>query len=167
MILDRHSEFVLAHPPVEGGEGLDVIELGVQEYVLAYPPGTDLPPGPVKLADMPQTPMVFVPRGGSLGDAIEAEIRDAGAYPQIAMLVEHREARMPLVLAGVDGSVVERSVAERAAGRAVVRRCEPSFTLAYGLVFDVAGLSPIGQAFAELARSVHPLADVVDSGPAH
>lgn len=165
VIRDGHSEFVLAHLPVEGGEGLDVIELGVQEYVLVYPPGTDLPPGPVKLAEMPQTPMVFVPRGGSLGDAIETEIRDSGAYPPIAVLVEQREARLPLVLAGVGGSIVERSVAERAGGGAVVRRCEPSFTRAYGLVFDAAGLSPIGQAFAELARSSRELTDVVEASP--
>lgn len=158
VIRDGHCEFVLAHLPVEGGEGLDVVELGVQEYVLAYPPGTDLPPGPVRLSEIPQIPMVFVPRGGSLGDSIEAGIRDAGAYPPIAVLVAQREARLPLVLAGIGGSVVERSVTERSVteqpgGRAVVRHCEPSLTRAYGLVFDEATLSPIGRAFAELARS--------------
>ncbi|WP_024793650.1 LysR family transcriptional regulator [Tomitella biformata] len=152
VIRDGHSEFVLAHLPVEGGDGLDVIELGSQEYWLVYPPGTELPEGTVRLAELPDIPMVFVPRGGSLGDAIEAGIRDSGARPPIAVLTEHREARLPLVLAGVGGSLVERSVAELAKDRVVVRRCEPSFTRAFGLVFNAGALSPVGQAFVDLVR---------------
>ena len=47
LIRDGHCEFVVSHLPIEGGYGLEVIELGEQEYWLAYPPGTDLPDGPV------------------------------------------------------------------------------------------------------------------------
>ena len=39
VIRDGHCEFVVAHLPLEGGDGLDVIELGEQEYWLVYPPG--------------------------------------------------------------------------------------------------------------------------------
>ncbi|MFF0815626.1 LysR family transcriptional regulator [Rhodococcus sp. NPDC003318] len=152
LIRDGHCEFVVAHLPIDG-EGLEVIELGAQEFWLVYPPGTELAEGPVRLAELPDIPMVFVPRGGSLGDTIEEAIHDAGAHPSPAVIIEHREARLPLVLSGVGGSLMERSVAESVRDRAVVRRCEPSFTRAFGLAYDPATLSPVGRAFVESIRT--------------
>ncbi|HET8994640.1 MULTISPECIES: LysR family transcriptional regulator [unclassified Rhodococcus (in: high G+C Gram-positive bacteria)] len=154
LIRDGHCEFVVAHLPLEGRLGLDVIELGEQEYWMVYPPGTELPPGPVTLSAMPPIPMVFVPRGGgTLSDEFDHEMRQGGHRPRIAALANHREARLPMVLAGVGGSLVERSLAESVRDIAVVRPCEPTFTRTFGLVFDPAALSKAGRAFVDLAKT--------------
>lgn len=151
LIRDGHSEFVVAHLPIDDPR-LEVIEIGSQEYWLAYPPGTPLPGGPIPLADLPDIPMVFVPQGPSVADEIQEAIRDAGVRPELAVLVEHREARIPMVLAGIGGTIIERSLAEAVADRAVVRPVEPPITRSFGVAFDAATLSPVGQAFADLVR---------------
>ncbi|MFD6880724.1 LysR family transcriptional regulator [Rhodococcus sp. NPDC060084] len=154
VIRDGHCEFVMAHLPLEDGVGLEVIELGEQEYWLAYPPGTDLPPGAVALAALPDIPMVFVPRGGgAMSDEIDYAMRRAGVRRPIAVLTAHREARLPMVLAGLGGSFVERSLAESAQDVAVVRACEPTFTRPFGLAFAPESLSKAGRAFVDLIRS--------------
>ncbi|MGW0177674.1 LysR family transcriptional regulator [Rhodococcus sp. NPDC003322] len=156
LIREGHSEFVLAHLPIDD-PALEVIELGSQEYWLAYPAGTDLPDGPVALARLPEIPMVFVPQGHSVADEIQDAIRAAGIRLPNAVLVDHREARIPMVLAGIGGSIVERSLAESVADRAVVRPIDPPIRRGFGLAFDPETLSPVGRAFADLARDrTHP-----------
>ena len=158
VIRDGHCEFVVAHLPLEdGGHGLEVVELGEQEYWLVYPPGTDLPPGPVPISELPDIPMVFVPRGGgSLSLEFDHAMRRAGVRPPVAALVDHREARLPMVLAGLGGSFVERSLAESVRDVAVVRPCEPTFSRTFGLAFDPTSLSKAGQAFVDLVRAADP-----------
>ncbi|MDV8002573.1 LysR family transcriptional regulator [Rhodococcus sp. IEGM 1408] len=158
VIRDGHCEFVVAHLPLEDrGHGLEVIELGEQEYWLVYPPGTDLPPGPLPFSAMPDIPMVFVPRGGgSLSLEFDHAMRRAGVRPPLAALVDHREARLPMVLAGLGGSFVERSLAESVRDVAVVRPCDPTFSRPFGLAFDPTSLSTAGQAFVDLVRAANP-----------
>lgn len=154
VIRDGHCEFVVSHLPLEDGVGLEVIELGDQEYWLAYPPGTDLPPGPVEMTALPDIPMLFTPLGDSaLSDEIEHAMRRAGVRRPVAVLTDHRETRLPMVLAGLGGSFVERSLAESAQDVAVVRPCEPKFTRPFGLAFDRASLTKAGRAFVELVES--------------
>ncbi|GAB2662780.1 LysR substrate-binding domain-containing protein [Gordonia jinhuaensis] len=149
VIDDGHCEFVVAHLPI-AGDGLQVIVLGEQEYWLAYPAGTELPSGAVPIAQMPAMPMVFVPRGQSVADEIEESIRTAGIRPPIAVLSEHREQRLPMVRAGIGGTMLERAIAESAADRVVARPVEPRLARPFAIAFDPAGLSPVGQAFVEM-----------------
>ncbi|AZG45679.1 LysR family transcriptional regulator [Gordonia insulae] len=146
---DGHCEFVVAHLPI-AGEGLEVVVLGEQEFVLLYPPGTSLPDGPIALQDLPTSPMVFVPRGQSVADEIEEQIRVGGVRPPLAVLSEHREERLPMVLAGIGGTIVERSAAESVADRAVMRSVEPRIARPFAIAYDPAALSPVGHAFVEL-----------------
>lgn len=152
LIRDGHCEFAVAHLPLEAGEGLEIVELGEQEYRLVYPAGTELPEGPVRLSEMPEIPMVFVPRGAAMGDAIEDSIRKAGTRTELAVVTEQRESRLPMVIAGLGGSLVERSVAKSMPGQVVERACEPRFLRAYGLAFDPSTLSPVGQVFVNLVH---------------
>src|SRR3972149_3942208 len=99
---------------------------------------------------MPDIPMVFVPRGAAMGDAIEDSIRKAGTRTELAVVTEQRESRLPMVIAGLGGSLVERSVAKSMPGEVVERACEPRFLRAYGLAFDPSTLSPVGQVFVNL-----------------
>lgn len=154
VIREGHCEFVVAHLPVEDADGLEMIELGQQEYWLACPPGTPLPPGPVKLSALPDIPMVLVPRGGgSMGDEIDNAMRRAGVRAPVAVLSAHREARLPMVLAGLGATFVERALAESVQDTAVVRPCDPTFTRPFGLVFAPESLSMAGRAFVHLVRS--------------
>lgn len=66
------------------------------------------------------------------------------------MVTEQRESRLPMVIAGLGGSLVERSVAKSMPGQVVERACEPRFLRAYGLAFDPSTLSPVGQVFVNL-----------------
>lgn len=156
VIRDGHCEFVVAHLPLEAGEDLEIIELGEQEYRLVYPAGTDLPEGPVNIAQMPDIPMVFVPRGAAVSDAIEDSIRKAGTKAELAVVTEQRESRLPMVVAGLGGSLVERAVAKSMDALVVERACEPRFLRSYGLVFDSTTLSPVGQAFVNLVHEYLP-----------
>ncbi|RZL22093.1 MAG: LysR family transcriptional regulator [Rhodococcus sp. (in: high G+C Gram-positive bacteria)] len=156
LIRDGHCEFAVAHLPLEAAKGFEIIELGEQDYRLVYPVGTELPKGPVRLAEMPDIPMVFVPRGAAMGDAIEDSIRKAGTRTELAVVTEQRESRLPMVIAGLGGSLVERAVAKSMPGQVVERACEPRFLRTYGLVFDPSILSPVGQAFVDLVHECLP-----------
>lgn len=152
VIRDGHCEFVVAHLPLDD-DSLEVEMLGAQEYWLVYPQGTELASGPVPLSDLPSVPMVFVPRGHSLADEIEDAIRLAGARPPLAVLADHREERLPMVLAGIGGTLLERTMAEAAAGRAVVRPTEPRFERPFGVAYNPTALSPVGRAFVDSLRA--------------
>ncbi|TDC97613.1 LysR family transcriptional regulator [Actinomadura sp. 7K507] len=159
LLRDGHCEIVVCHLPLPdapgllGADGLDVLELGVQEWWLAFPPGWPVPPDdPLPLSALPDLPMVIVPRGGSQVGEIEQAITAAGRSARVAAVVQSREARLPFVLAGVGGTFLERSLAEASRARgAVVRAVEPRISRPYGLVYDGAALSPAGRAFVALA----------------
>jgi DNA-binding transcriptional LysR family regulator len=152
-IEDGHCEFAVAHLPI-AGDYLEVVVVGEQEYLLIYPPGTPVPDGPIPLEELPPVPMVFVPRGQSVADEIEEAIRVAGARPPLAVLSEHREERLPMVLAGIGGTMLEKSMAEAAADRAVVRTVQPRFVRPFAIAYDPTTVSPVGQAFVDLIRTV-------------
>lgn len=152
-IEDGHCEFAVAHLPI-AGDDLEVIVLGEQEYLLLYPPGTQVPEGPIPIESLPSVPMVFVPRGQSVADEIEEAIRVAGARPPLAVLSEHREERLPMVLAGIGGTMLEKTMAEAAADRAVVRAVKPRFVRPFAIAFDPATVSPVGRAFVDLIREL-------------
>lgn len=159
MLREGHCEIVVCHLPMTDSTGLDVLELGAQEYWLAFPPGSTVPPDdPLPLSALPDIPHVTVPRGssqaaGAIADAVTA----MGSTITPSVLVEHREARLPFVLAGVGATFLERSMAEAAVARgAVVRSVEPRISQAYALAYDSAALSPAGRAFIGLARASAP-----------
>ena len=78
--------------------------------------------------------------------------RQAGRRVRPAAVLQNREARLPFVLAGVGATFLERSMARSAAARgAIVRAVEPPISRPYGLVYDPAALSPVGQAFVGAA----------------
>ena len=160
LIRDGHCEIVVCHLPTAGSLGLDVCELGAQEWWLAFPPGAQLPPAnPLPLSALPDLPHVIVPRGFPQADEVEEAVTAAGKVVRAASVVHHLEARLPFVLAGVGGTFMERSRAEASLARGtVVRAVEPRISRAYGLVYDGSTLSPAGRAFVELARSRAPRA---------
>lgn len=151
MIRDGHCEFVVTHIPRPASEQLDTIQIAEHEYWLAFPPGTDLPPSRITFDELPNIPLVSVPRDHS---AISLRIKSllesaaVGFHPSVA--VQHRESRIPLVVAGVGFTFVERSVADLIADSAVVRGVDPPLRHSIGLVFDPTRLSAAGKRLVAL-----------------
>ena len=158
LIRDGHCEIVVCHLPVADTADLTAHQLGEQEQQLVFPPGSEVPPDdPLPLSALPDVPQVIVPRGGSHAAEIESEIAAAGRKIRPSVVIQHREARLPFVFAGVGASFLERSIAEEAAERgAVVRATDPPLRRAYGMVYDPSALSPAGRAFVELASASAP-----------
>ncbi|EGD22696.1 LysR family transcriptional regulator [Prescottella equi] len=155
LLRDSLCDIVVAHQPLVDGQELDTLELGEDEYWLAFPPDAVVPDAdPLPLADLPDIPMVIVPPGSSYADEIEDIVRRAGYTIRASVVTEHREARLPMVAAGLGATFLERSLAESARGRVIVRAIEPRITRTFGFVFDAASLQPPAAAFVALAREL-------------
>lgn len=162
MLRDGDVELVLTHLPMAVPPGrlwdrnFDVLPMGIQEYWYALPPSEAhrLPEGdgPIDFADLPEVPMVIVP-GSSVAGQIEAAFSDAGRALTPAAVLEHREARMSFVAAGVGSTFLERSLIESATARGIVcRQVNPQIRRPFGFVYVEEEISPVGAAFIDLAR---------------
>jgi DNA-binding transcriptional LysR family regulator len=85
---------------------------------------------------------------------IENAMQRAGVHPPLAVLNDQREARLPMVLTGVGGSVVERTLAESVRDVAVARPCEPRFTRSFGVIYNPISLTKTGRAFVDMLGGV-------------
>jgi DNA-binding transcriptional LysR family regulator len=104
-------DLALVHLPLPEHPALVVRELGRQHVHAAFPPGTDLPPGPVTLDDLRAHPLVALLHGGSarraVRDALEAAGQVAAGSSWHARVSTPRVgAAIPLVLAGAGVALV-------------------------------------------------------------
>ncbi|MFF5261684.1 LysR family transcriptional regulator [Actinomadura viridis] len=159
-------EIVVSYLPLPGDDTLlRVRRLGIQDYCVVFPPGTDIPAeDPLPLEAMPDVPLVVVRRGNVHATEIErAVVAATGVLRRPAAVVENPEARLPFVLAGVGGTFLPRAVAETALRQGlVVRDTDPPIRWAYGLVYDEAALSTVARTFVDLVCS--PAGDA-EEGP--
>ena len=151
-IVVTHLPYPESHDADEGG-GFDTLTLGRQEYVLAFPPGFDVPDhDPIAWEEI-DFPIVAAPPGGRHADEIYAHYTAAQQARRPAVVVQNREARLAFALGGVSPTWIERSMTETATSRGgQVRSVAPALRTPYGLVFDGAGLSPAAAAFVAMAR---------------
>ncbi len=152
LVRQGHSELVFTHLPV-AAQGLTVRELGVLEYVLVAPPETLTDDADsVAIKDLPDLPMLLVPRAAPMRVQIERELQVAGKLTRAAVVTHHLESLAPMVLEGVGATFMERTAALRLRRRgAEVRALDPPVYRSHGVVFDARRLSSVGQAFLEHA----------------
>jgi DNA-binding transcriptional LysR family regulator len=161
VLRDGLCEIAVCHLPadsaaVPGTTAVSYLELGVHEPWMLFPPRTDLPPGPVRLADLPDVPLV-VSTGGAEVTAIRNAITKDGTLRRPVVIVEQREARFAMVVAGIGATFIERTIAQDAIARgAVARPLEPALRVRFGLAYDPAHLSPVGAQFLAIARQPAP-----------
>lgn len=138
------------HDPI-----LTVVEVGSQEFWIAYPAHADLPAhDPIRWDELPDVPLVVVPPGGSHADEILRTMANAGVLLPPAAVLQNREARLSFVLSGVGGTFIERSLSGFARARgAQVRAFTPPLSRPYGFVVEPAAMSPVAAAFVGLAQS--------------
>ncbi len=155
LVASGEAELGVAELPV-GGRGLVADPLLDQEILVVCPPELPLPGGGrrrVGLDLVGSLPLVATPPATSTRELVERALAEAGIVPTIAVETEHREAIVPLVLAGAGISLLPEPMARRAAEQgAIVARLQPALHRRVGLVRrDVAALSPAAAAFRQLA----------------
>lgn len=128
--------------------------LGDQELLAVLPPGTDRPPGPLPIGELAAFPLVATPRGTSTRRLLAAALQraDPELEPSLAVVTEHREAIVPLVMAGAGAAVLAEPLARAAArlGAVVVPLAVP-IRRPVVLVRRRGPLSPAAAAFRDLA----------------
>jgi DNA-binding transcriptional LysR family regulator len=141
-----------------GGTGLVRVPLFRQEVFAVCPPGTDLPDGPVTPAALAQMPLIATPPGTSTRRLLDRVSAQSGVEPNIVVEINHREAILPLVLAGAGVSLLPKPMAMDGEARgAIVRSLRPAVTRRIGIMHRRGLLSPAAAAMLELARRRKPL----------
>ncbi|ELB87290.1 LysR family transcriptional regulator, partial [Rhodococcus wratislaviensis IFP 2016] len=150
LIRDGHCEIAFSHFPFAAA-GLTTRVLGIHEYWLVVPHDAEIDwRDPFPLDDLPDIPVVGLPKESSSRTVIEKALQAAGSRTIMSAVVEQREAVGAFVVEGVGMSFMERTLAERAAvGGARICTLDPPITVPYGVIYDEARLSPAGRAFLD------------------
>lgn len=132
--------------------GLTSVDLGEQELVAVFPPGTALP-ARVGLGELSRHRLVLGPVGTNTRDIVEAACASAGFEISVAVQTSQSDALVPLVLAGAGASVLSTQAAVDAErGGALVRHLSPRLSRRLRVVHRSDDLSPAARAFVTLAR---------------
>lgn len=133
--------------------GLVAHLLDEQEMLAVSPPGTVANPrGVLPTADLVDLPLVTTAPGTSTRRLLDEALSAAEVVPHIGVETGHREALVPLVLAGAGTTILSAPLARGAAERgAVVQRLDPPVRRRVGLVHRDRPLSPAAAAFLESA----------------
>lgn len=138
-----------------GGKGLVRVDLFRQEVFAVCPPNTDLPADALTPAVFAAMPLIATPHGTSTRRLLDRVTARSGLAPNIVVEINHREAILPLVLAGAGVSLLPAPMALDAQTRgAVVRSLRPAVTRRIGIMHRPGVLSPAATAMLRLAK--HP-----------
>src|SRR3954452_21276440 len=137
-----------------GGAGLVRVTLFRQEVLAVFPPGTEVGEGPMTTAELSQLPLIVTPQGTSTRRLLDRAFTRNRAEPNIAVEINHREAIVPLVLAGAGATLLPEPLALGAVEQgAIVRSLKPPLSRRIGVLHRRAQLSPAAAAMLELAQS--------------
>ena len=135
--------------------GLASDHLGDQALLAVLPPGTELADDRrLPVSRLARFPLITTPRGTSSRRLLAAALRlaDPDAVPEIGVVTEHREAIVPLVMAGAGAAILPEPLARAAAALgAVVAPLSPKLERPVVLVHRSGALSPAAAAFRALA----------------
>jgi len=138
-----------------GGTGLSRIELFRQQIVVIQPPDSPIDPSPMTATSLARVPLIVTPVGTSTRRLLDRMLARDGLEPNVAVEINHREAIVPLVLAGAGSALLPAHLAHEAAARgAVVRTLRPALSRRIGLLHRSARLSPAARAMIALAVDV-------------
>ncbi|MEU0990356.1 LysR family transcriptional regulator [Streptomyces sp. NPDC005953] len=133
------------------------VPVALSELMVVFPPGTSLPEGPVALSELVRHDVVMGAAAESaVGSWITVELA-ALQLPSLTVAVDtaHRDAVIPLVLAGAGATVLPEPTA-RAAGAlgAVIRPVGFSVPRLAYLYHRIGELSPTARAFVDLVEEL-------------
>jgi DNA-binding transcriptional LysR family regulator len=152
-------ELGVGHLPT-GTTDLVEHDLGEQELFVVLPPETPdvsapgAPERALPLAELHALAWVASPAGTSTRTLLEQALATVGATPWIAVETAHREAIVPLVLAGGGATLLPASLARDAHARgAQIRPTDPPIRRRTGLIHRPGPLSPPARAFLHLTTN--------------
>jgi DNA-binding transcriptional LysR family regulator len=152
LVQHGHVELGLTElPPLD--HNLEQQPMASQEILAVRPPGTHRGSARrLAISDLAGVPLVTTPPGTSTRELVQHALARAGIQPLVAVEVAHREALLPLVLAGAGTSFLPRPLARQAARRgAVVLPLDPPIVRQIGLIHRPGPLAPAARAFLALA----------------
>lgn len=128
-------------------------ELGTQEILAVCPPGTALRDGThLAVGRLASMDLIATPPGTSTRRLVDEALASAAVHPRIVVETGHREAILPLVLAGAGTTFLPAPLAAEAARRgAVVASLKPRLGRKIGLLHRRGPLSPAARAFVSMA----------------
>ena len=128
------------------------LELGSQDLLAVFPPGTLAPRRAIGIDRLAEFSLVTSPEGTSTRRLLDDACASAGVTPQIAVVTEQREAILPLVLAGAGAALLARPLAETAQRLgAVIAPLRPRVSRMVYVLHRVGPLSPAARAFLNIA----------------
>jgi DNA-binding transcriptional LysR family regulator len=130
------------------------VHLSDQPIVAVLPPATPMPSGQLTTAQLADLPLITTPPGTSTRTLLDQALRRHHLAANILVETSHREAIVPLVLAGTGATVLPGPLATDAAQRgAVLAELDPPLRRRIGLVHRPGALSPAARAFRHTAKN--------------
>lgn len=152
-VSDGRSELGLTDLTLTG-RALRRVHLSDQPIVAVLPPTTSVPDGRLTTAALAHLPLITTPPGTSTRNLLDQALRSHQLAANIVVETGHREAIVPLVLAGTGATVLPGPLAiDAALGGAVLAEIEPPLHRRIGLVHRLGPLSPAASAFRHTATS--------------
>lgn len=153
LVRDGRCELAFAHVPLPHDD-LVVRPLGVQRLVVVLPPSSAEPKAhptqPLRLAELAELDWVATPEGTSTRSLLDEALLALGVAPRIAVQTPHREAIIPLVLAGAGATLLPETLAKDARRRgALVRETTPALSREIAVVHRAGAPSPAAEAFLD------------------
>lgn len=131
---------------------LVAFELDRHDYVAVLPTALAPRGRSIAIGDLAHLPLLVTPTGTSSRRVVEEAFAAAGHEPTIGVVTDHREAMVPLVLAGAGVALLPRPLAVAARDRgAEVRAITPVVSRRVGVIWRAGPVSPAARAFLELA----------------
>jgi DNA-binding transcriptional LysR family regulator len=150
------SEVAITEAPRAVADDLVVHVLGEQEIAVVLPPGMrGRSRRRVAVAELADVPLIATPVGTSTRRLVDDAFAAVGATPSIAVETGHREAVVPLVLAGAGATFVAPAARRAAAAAgAVTATLDPPLVRTVALLHRPPPLSPAAETFVDLALAL-------------
>jgi DNA-binding transcriptional LysR family regulator len=146
------AEVGLTELPISG-PSLEQRAIVTQELVAVLPAESPLATRRrVSLVELADVPLVLLPEGTSTRTIVDGAFADVDREPTIVVVLDQREALVPMVLAGAGAAIVPGPMAAQATsmGAAMVA-ISPRLRRTVGFVWRSGPLSPAARAFVALA----------------
>lgn len=151
------TEILVSYVGDPSPRGIKRVEVGVQEMVIALPPGTPVPEEPtIRLEDIAHLPFIVAPPHTSAQRLLDTAFDRIGARLDVAVETPFIDSMPVLVAAGAGATIFPARAAGtlRALG-ITVRYPDPRIERPYHLFFAEHGLSYAAEAFIRTATSGH------------
>jgi len=148
LVESGRCELAIGEGPVGGH--LRWIPIGVEQFAIVFPPGARVPHRHA-IAALDGRDMVAAPPGAPTRAVLDDACAAAGVTPRIVVEADHRDALVPLVLAGVGAALLPASSLPPSLPSEATIVALPAIRRSVGLIHRDAALTPAASALIEVA----------------